>query len=69
VGILFFERFWTVERRLDWDDIAFLVESHLVDTNFAVGTWYASTEFSVHIVFVDAMVANVPFIFAWNLEN
>ncbi len=55
---------WTVERRRDRDNLALLVERHLVNADFAMDAWFVADE-----VLVDAVVNDVPFVLAGNLEH
>ena len=58
------QRLWTIQRRLYRDNLSALVERHLVDAGFAMNAWFMVDE-----VLVDAMINNVPFILAWQLED
>ena len=51
------------------NDIPFLVEGHFVKAHFAMCSWHSATVLLIYKVFVDAVVANVPFIFAGYLQN
>lgn len=53
-------------RRNDWDDMAFLVEGHTVDAHFAVGAGFGA---AVDVVLVDAVIDDVPFVLARQLEH
>ena len=58
--------FRTVYGRRHLDDLALLVESESVDTNLTMDTW---CPVAVHIVLVDAVIYDIPFIFARNLKD
>ena len=48
----------------DGHDTTLLVEGHAVDAHLAMDAWLA-----VHKVLVDAVIDDVPLVFAWNLKD
>ena len=61
--------FRTIECGFDRDYVSFLVEGEAVDAHFAMSSRNATSEFAVNIVFIDAVVNDVPFVFSRNLKD
>ena len=50
----------------DWNDAAFLVESHLVNAYLTVPS---RTFLALNEIFVDAVIHDIPLVLAWNLKD